>query len=76
MVGQNPLKQGNGIEKYNEFTIYICAYIFMLLLEISWPEPVKDFNGWLLIGFASLNILINMAITIFGSIINTRRDYV
>jgi hypothetical protein len=70
LIAVHPLKTPgeNRIEIYNEFTIYMCSNIMAVFLNVAMPTDLRLLLGWVLMGFAALNIFVNLAITVYGSI--------
>ena len=70
MVACHPLKSlsENRIEIFNEFTIYMCSNIMAVFLNVAMPTDLRLLLGWILMGFAGFNIVVNLAITVWGSI--------
>lgn len=68
MIVYKPLKVDNGIEIYNETTIYLTTMIMTNFLNVAQPIEVIDMMGWVLIGVAGINLVVNIMITMIISI--------
>ena len=70
MVACHPLKSlaENRIEIFNEFTIYMCSNIMGVFLNVAMPTDLRMLLGYILMGFAGFNIVVNLGITVWGSI--------
>ena len=70
MVACHPLKTPaeNRIEIYNEWTIYMCSNIMAVFLNVAMPTELRILLGWVLMGIAAMNILVNLGITVWGSV--------
>jgi len=71
LVSYRPLntKKENFVEIFNEFTIMISAHITNIFLDVSIPQSAKDTMGWILMGFAALNIVVNLIIVVHGAVV-------
>jgi len=57
----------NKIEVFNEFTIAICSHITNVFLNIAVSLETRDLLGWVLMGVALMNILVNLCVIAFSS---------
>jgi hypothetical protein len=56
------------MECYNESTIVICFYYIMQFLNPSLKTEARDLLGWMLMGTATLNVLVNLSSIFYSSI--------
>ena len=75
MISCQPLKsaRANKVEIFNETIIYICCLIMSNFLNVAMPLDLRDLLGWILMGFASLNIVVNIGLTSQESLSDMRR---
>ena len=52
----------NRVELFNELTILLCSHICNQFLDIAIHLDTRDILGWVLIGLAVFNILVNLAL--------------
>ena len=64
------VNRANRIEVFNELSILLCIYNTNVLLDESIPTDLKNTIGWILIGVAILNVFVNLALTIFISVVD------
>jgi len=57
------------VEIFNEFTIMISAHITNIFLNVAIPKEVRDLMGWVLMGFAAFNVLVNLAIIVHRTMV-------
>ena len=70
LVAGRPLqdKKAQNIEIFNEMTIYVCSLFVTTLINVAIPLHFKDVLGWVIMGVATFNIVVNLALIIIGSI--------
>ena len=56
---------------FNEFTILIACYVTFLCLNVTIATESRFIFGWVLIGFASLNIVGNMCLMVLNTVLDT-----
>lgn len=61
--------KGNKYEVFNEINIYICILIMTDMTNSSENQQANDVRGWLLISVASFNLVINLMITVYQSVV-------
>ena len=64
----------NLIEIFNESTILIACYVVMILLEVGSPIESRNFFGWMIILFAAFNILVNMSMLLFNTVVGAFKE--
>lgn len=74
LVGWGPLIEGNRIEIFNETCIMLCAHIVNVFLNIAVPLETRDLMGWVLMGIAFGNILVNLIMVVRAGIMQIIRD--
>ena len=57
-----PLREGNEIECFNEFCIMLCSHLTNVFLNIAVELETRDILGWVFMGIAMINILVNLII--------------
>jgi len=63
-----PLKNlnDNRIEVFNEGSIYMCCHLMTIFLNIAIPLDLKDVLGYVIMGVATLNILVNLSLVVIS----------
>ena len=64
---QRPIRDQNSVEVFNELTVWLCAYIIDIFLNIEVAMSSRDILGWVLMGLSLLNIVVNLSIVGFIS---------
>lgn len=61
----------NRIELFNELTILSCAHLYNIFLRGAGPPIFIENTGWVFIGFASFNVIVNLLVVISQSLYNS-----
>jgi len=78
LISSKPMntRLSNWIEIFNETCVVASTHIVNILLNAAVPTEFRAQVGWVLIGVAVLNIVTNLAITIYSSIVDVYNDNV
>lgn len=66
LVDSRPLLNQNRLEIVNETIIYICTLMMFNFLNDNTPANISDYQGWILIAFAFLSLMINIVLSVYG----------
>ena len=68
-------KMDNYMETYNELTIYVCCVNMTNLQNVAMSLELKNIQGWIIIGTAVLNVILNLLIMILTNCKDVRKKY-
>ena len=68
-------KTENRIEIFNEMIIMLCCHLVNIFLNIAIPLEARDQMGWVLMGLAIFNILVNLSIIVKNSLVDMYVSY-
>lgn len=76
LISIKPLdsNHANRIEIFNEICIIACSHIVNVFLNAAVPIDFRDNLGWALMAVAGFNIIVNLGITGYGSILDIYND--
>jgi len=60
----------NNVEIFNETCVVICTHLVNVLLNAAVPVEFRNELGWALMGVAIFNIVSNLCITVYDSVID------
>ena len=63
------------MECFNESTIVICFYFIMQFLNPAINTDARDLLGWLLMGVATFNVLVNLSAIFHQSLRDTYNEW-
>jgi hypothetical protein len=61
-------RKENAIELFNELTIMLCCHVSNLFLNLAIPLAFRGLLGWILMGIAGFNVLVNLSIIIYNTL--------
>ena len=61
-------KKVHKIEVFNEISIYVCSVFVTTMINVAIPRNLNNLLGWLLMGVATFNILVNLTLIVISSI--------
>lgn len=62
------------MEIANDFVVYSCTFIALLLVIPTYPIEVQGTLGWIMILIVAFSLLINMVIVIIDSIVEMKEN--